>query len=199
MVHGYGEWIRHPLFGLRSRSLVGVYKQKQKERKVRETTFSRPLWQIERKAASFGGQRGVSPPKPSLTEGQKRYSARFVVYLASTFRNRDTSFEIAPVKSHVSFQNSFKILQRLIDIFKQLIFTKCFRKKICFRISLLRVITNCTIAYSIAWSIIKNNLGQGWFRMRIKVEMLRKVPVDIVANNGRSDMGMTMAGGQNAR
>lgn len=35
--------------------------------------------------------------------------------------------------------------------------------------------------------------------MRIKVEMLRKIPVDIVANNGRSDMGMTMAGGQNAR
>lgn len=35
--------------------------------------------------------------------------------------------------------------------------------------------------------------------MRIKVEMLRKVPVISLQNNGRSDMGMTMAGGQNAR
>ena len=76
MVHGYGEWIRHPLFGLRTRSFVGVYKQKWRRgrRAVRKTTFSRPLWQIERKASSFGDQRGVSPPIPSLGARQWHYS-----------------------------------------------------------------------------------------------------------------------------
>lgn len=64
MVDGYGEWMRHPLFGLRTRCFDGVYKQRRRRgrRVVWRTTFSRPLWQIERKASSFGDQRGVSPP-----------------------------------------------------------------------------------------------------------------------------------------
>lgn len=30
MVDGYGEWVQHPLFGLRARSFVGVYKQRRR-------------------------------------------------------------------------------------------------------------------------------------------------------------------------
>jgi len=90
MADGYGEWIRHPLFGLWTRScLVSINREVREEEECTEKQALRPLWQIERERqkereiSSFGDQRGVSMPispyNGVLGEDKSSFSRLYVV------------------------------------------------------------------------------------------------------------------------